>query len=76
MNGQALVTWCIWLLLAIFPILAKYSLSFFPSHCTHHLQSFDVVVTEHFKAEYTVAQNDWMMADSGKKNTVAITSQV
>jgi len=53
-----------------FPHFSKIFLVIFPPHCTHHLQSFDVAVIEHFKAEYAVAQNDWMMADprERKKN--------
>jgi len=50
-----------------FSHFSKIFLVIFPPHCTHHLQSFDVVVTEHFKAEYTVAQNDWMTANPGGK---------
>lgn len=35
MNGQAIATWRIWLLMVCFAILVKYSLSFF--HHTAHI---------------------------------------
>jgi hypothetical protein len=39
----------------------------FPPHYTHRLQPIDVAVMALFKAKYAVAQNNWMVADPGRR---------
>nr|XP_042897068.1 MFS-type transporter clz9-like [Parasteatoda tepidariorum] len=41
-----------------------------PPHCSHHLQPLDVGVIGPFKSKLRVAQNDWMLLNSGKTISV------
>jgi len=48
---------------AVSPHFSKLVLATFPPRCMLRLQPLDVAIMGPFKAKYSVAQSDWMMAN-------------